>query len=91
MVEISSIEWSPKAKENLKQIIDYISRDSIQNANSFKKEIFQYTENLKNFPRMGKKVIDLRDPDIRQLIFKNTYRIIYRVFKDKIKIVTLKG
>ncbi|TFG00558.1 MAG: type II toxin-antitoxin system RelE/ParE family toxin [Promethearchaeota archaeon] len=35
---------------------------------------------------MGRKVPELDDPNIRELIFRN-YRLIYRIMGDKIQIV----
>ncbi len=37
---------------------------------------------------MGRKVPELDDPNIRELILRN-YRLIYRIFGDKVQIVRL--
>ena len=90
MAKIEIIEWSPRARDNLRRITDYIARDSYKNAKSFLEQIFDHTENLKLFPHMGKVVSDLKDPNIRELLFKKNYRIIYRVLEKKIQIITVR-
>ncbi|MHA1492087.1 MAG: type II toxin-antitoxin system RelE/ParE family toxin [Promethearchaeota archaeon] len=90
MAKIEEIDWSPRAKDNLKKIAEYISNDSQKNANAFLEQIFDHAENLKSFPLMGKIVSELKDPNIRELLFKNNYRIIYRVLEKKIQIITVR-
>ncbi|TFG22170.1 MAG: type II toxin-antitoxin system RelE/ParE family toxin [Promethearchaeota archaeon] len=83
MVEI---EWSTTAQNDLNDIIDYIAQDSLEFALSFYDQVKEKLENLTEFPNMGRKVPELDDPNIRELIFRN-YRLIYRIMGDKIQIV----
>ncbi len=83
MVEI---EWSTTAQIDLNDIIDYIAQDSLEFALSFYDQVKEKLENLTEFPNMGRKVPELDDPNIRELIFRN-YRLIYRIMGDKIQIV----
>ena len=69
MAKIEEIEWSPRAKDNLRRIAEYIARDSHKNAVSFLEQIFDHVENLKLFPLIGKIVSDLKDPNVRELLF----------------------
>jgi len=85
MVEI---EWSPKAENDLNEIIDYIAQDSLEYALSFYEEIREKLDNLNNFPKMGRRVPELDDSNIRELLFRN-YRLIYRNFRDKIQVVRI--
>jgi plasmid stabilization system protein ParE len=48
------IEFSPIAKEDIKEIYDYLSLYSLKYADSFVEGLFEYIENLKKFPEMGK-------------------------------------
>jgi len=80
------IEWSSIAENDLNEIIDYIAQDSLEYAISFYDEIRDRVKNLEEFPNLGKKVALFDDPEVRELILRN-YRIIYRVFQDKIQIV----
>ncbi|MHA1283644.1 MAG: type II toxin-antitoxin system RelE/ParE family toxin [Promethearchaeota archaeon] len=82
------IEWSAKAEDDLNEIIEYIAQDSIEFAISFYEQIKKKVENLIRFPRIGRKVPEYNDSNIRELIFKN-YRLIYKIIDDKIQIIRL--
>ncbi|NVM34218.1 MAG: type II toxin-antitoxin system RelE/ParE family toxin [Candidatus Lokiarchaeota archaeon] len=85
MVEI---EWSQTSENDLNEIIDYIAQDSLEYALSFYEEVREKVENLVQFPKMGRKVPELDDPNIRELILRN-YRLIYRIFEEKVQIIRL--
>ena len=85
MVEI---KWAPKAENDLNGIIDYIAEDSIEFALSFYEQVKEKVENLIEFPKIGRKVPEIDDPNIRELIFRN-YRLIYQFLGDKIQIVRI--
>ena len=46
------IEWNDIALENLKEIRDYIARDSNIYANLFVKKIYDTVQSLKDFPEI---------------------------------------
>ena len=83
MVEI---EWSPLAENDLNEIIDYIAQDSLEYALSFYEQVREKVENLEKFPKIGRKVPEIDNPDIRELILRN-FRIIYRIFREKVQII----
>lgn len=85
---MAEIEWSLKAENDLNEIIDYIAQDSLEYALSFYEQIREKVENLILFPKMGRIVPELDEPNIRELILRN-YRIIYRILGEKIQIVRL--
>jgi toxin ParE1/3/4 len=85
MVEI---EWSLKAEYDLNEIIVYIAQDSLEYALSFYEQVRDKIQNLIQFPKMGRIVPELDEPNIRELILK-IYRIIYRISENKIQIVRL--
>ena len=85
MVEI---EWAPSAEKDLFEIIDYIAQDSPQYASLFYDQIRQKVEDLNSFPKLGRKVPELDDPNLRELILRN-YRLIYQIFGEKIKIIRI--
>ena len=66
------------AKEDLKQIREYISKDSIYYANKIVNEIINKTEYLLMFPYMGRKIPEFNNANYRELIYKS-YRIFYKV------------
>ncbi len=67
-----------EAKADLKQIQEYISRDSIYYANKTINEIINKTEYLLMFPYMGRKIPEFDNTNFRELIYKS-YRILYKV------------
>ena len=83
MVEI---EWSSIAQNDLNEIIDYIAQDSLEYALSFYEQVREKVENLTQFPKIGSKVPELDDSNIRELILRN-YRIIYRILVEKVQII----
>ena len=85
MVEI---EWSSTAQNDLNEIIDYIAQDSLEFALSFYDLVMEKLENLTEFPNIGRKVPELEDPHIRELIFRN-HRLIYRFLGDRIQIIRI--
>ena len=70
--------WSERAKEDLQEIVEYISQDSRRYAARVLRKILASTRNLARFPHLGRVVPELRDTSVRELIVYN-YRIIYRI------------
>ena len=77
------INWTLQAKDDLKNIADYISKDSVIYAKRQVIKIRKKTEILKTQIRIGKIVPEIEDPDIRELIEGN-YRIIYLFLKTEL-------
>lgn len=73
-----NIKIEQDAKEDLKQIREYISRDSIYYADKTVNEIINKTEYLIMFPYIGRKIPEYNNENFRELIYKS-YRILYRV------------
>ena len=82
------IVWTRPALENFEKIIDFIAEDSLFFANKFSEQVFQLIEKLTKFPKMGKKVIEEKDENIRELVY-NHYRIIYEIKQNEIIIYNI--
>ena len=80
MVEI---EWSESAKNDLKNILHYISQNSPSYSEFFLNGILDKIEYLRDFPKMARNVPESDDPNDRELIFQN-YRIIYIFSNEKV-------
>ena len=76
------------AQDELNKILDYIAQDSFEYALTFYEQVHEKVHNLRYFPKIGRKVPELDDTNIRELIFKN-YRVIYRILEDKIQIIRI--
>lgn len=83
-----TLTWTREALENLSLIDAFISRDNPDRAEIFISEIIGYAETLVQNPRIGRIVPELSNTDIRELILKK-YRIVYRIQKDTIEILTV--
>lgn len=78
MVEI---RWLKEARDDLRDIYDYISLDSERYAKRQIDKLINRTQILKNQIRVGKEVEEINTPEIRELIEGN-YRIIYRILNE---------
>lgn len=80
--------WSIPAKQDLKNIHDYIATDSKYYAIKVSQEFIEKSEKLLDFPKMGRVVPEISDPNIRELIIYS-YRLIYEVFSNRIEILAI--
>lgn len=86
---MAKIVFSKIARFDLKEIIDFIKRDSIKYAYLEKRKIEEAIEKLLKHPTLGRVVPELNDENLREFIFGN-YRIIYRIISaDHINIITI--
>lgn len=63
------IESNERALEDLKEIHEYISRDSKNYANLFVKKIYDVVQKLKDFPSIGRIVPEVDISSVREIIF----------------------
>ena len=83
------INWTFQAKDDLKGIADYISKDSKRYAKYQVAKIKNRTKILKGHIKIGKKVPEIKQENIRELIEGN-YRIVYKIVtKNHIDILTI--
>jgi len=83
-----TIEWSARARADLRELRTYIAQGSPHYARRFVEKIFKAVESLTEHPQIGRKVPEADREDIRELIFQN-YRIIYRIKPEHVYIVTV--
>ncbi len=83
------INWTFQAKEDLKAIAEYISKDSKPYAKLQVIRLKNRTRILKTQTRSGKIVPEINRENIRELI-EGSYRIIYKIVEDnQIDILTI--
>lgn len=80
--------WTLRARADLKAIHGYIAKDSRQNAKRVAHEIRRKAEELAETPRIGHKVPEFNDSQLRE-ISAYSWRIIYHLRESDIFIVTL--
>jgi toxin ParE1/3/4 len=82
------IRWSIGALEDIESISSYISQDYPEKASEIVKGILEKIEQLKQFPKLGRKFPDRTDERIREIIFKK-YRIVYEIREEIIEILVI--
>lgn len=83
------INWTFQAKDDLKNIAEYISKDSAKYAQLQISRIKLRTQIIKKQIYAGKITPEINDPNIRELVEGN-YRIIYRLkAENSISILTV--
>jgi len=83
------IIWSPLALDRVSEIAGYIAQDKPSAADKWVKSIFSKVEQLEVSPELGRIVPEIGNSQFRELIYCN-YRIIYRVEKIRISILTVR-
>nr|VFK51967.1 MAG: Plasmid stabilization system protein ParE [Candidatus Kentron sp. TC]VFK61171.1 MAG: Plasmid stabilization system protein ParE [Candidatus Kentron sp. TC] len=65
------IQWSKRARADIRDPKAYIAKDSPYHARRFTKRIITSVENLETFPKMGRLVPEAKDrEDIREPIYQ---------------------
>jgi len=80
--------WSTPARNDLKQIYDYIAKDSKYYAKNVVEKIITKSENLNEFPEIGRVVPEIGDDNVRELVIYS-YRLIYEVVPDNEQILAI--
>lgn len=70
--------WSPRSRDDLRDIVRFISRDSPERAQAFALRLMSRADMLGDQPEIGRIVPERRTQHIREIIFR-PYRIVYRV------------
>ena len=74
--------WSPASRDDLHDIVVFISRDNPERAMSFGYRLISETDKLQSFPEIGRVVPETLNPKIREIVVRPN-RIIYRVHHEQ--------
>lgn len=86
---MAKIIWSQKAVYDLKDIVEFIAKDSKKYARITGNKLIAKPDILKTNPYLGRVVPELMNESIRELI-DGSYRIIYEIMPDEsISILTI--
>lgn len=80
--------WSQRARADLKAIHDYIATDSPDEAKAVVLDILARAAALPETPRIGRRVPELDDPEIREVPARS-WGVIYQLRGNGVFIVTL--
>jgi toxin ParE1/3/4 len=86
--EARMVIWTHRARADLKAIHDYIAKDSRERAKRVAHEIRRKADTLAEAPLVGRKVLELDDPQLRE-ISAYSWRIIYHLREHQVFIITL--
>jgi len=85
---VADITWTDQALADVEAVCLYIARDAPRYAELFARRVFQATDRLTAFPRLGRVVPEIGRDDIREVIVQS-YRVIYRLLPDEVEILTV--
>lgn len=83
---MTKIEWTRSSVSDVRDIRNYIARDSEAYADRFVQRIIEAVENAAAYPRIGRKVPEADDDNVREILF-HKYRIMYRVEAARILVL----
>ncbi|MDA3811473.1 MAG: type II toxin-antitoxin system RelE/ParE family toxin [Spirochaetaceae bacterium] len=82
------ILWTALSIQDLENIHEYISKDSIYYADRQIERILNCEHDIADYPKSGRAVPEYSDDLIREIIIDN-YRVIYRIESEHINILTV--
>ena|ERR1035437_1240803 len=83
------VNWTQFAIQDLSEIAEFISKDSVRYAQMTLKYLFETPSLLKTHPKAGRIVPEFNDQNLRELI-RGSYRIVYRIVdKQRVDILTV--
>ncbi len=82
------VEWSAYARDDLDDLVQYISRDSAFYAGLFAQRVVLATRRLNVFPESGRVIPEAEDPALREIIVQG-YRVMYRLEPDRVLILAV--
>ncbi|MFO0902522.1 MAG: type II toxin-antitoxin system RelE/ParE family toxin [Pirellulales bacterium] len=82
------IRWTERAAHDALGIYDYIADQSEAYADSVYARILARPEQLMRFPNSGSVVPEYNRADVREL-FVYSFRIVYRIQDDEIRVLTV--
>ncbi len=85
---VQKIEWTTRARKDLRDIYEFIARDSSRYAQIQIENIQNAVSNLASFPLMGHKVPEFPHLPYREILIGN-YRVLYRFDKEKSRVIVM--
>ena len=85
---MAQIVWTERARQDLKEIVEYISRDSKAYAQSFALNLRERVGRLEALPESGPLISEDPERAVRHVIVGN-YRVLYLYLKDRVAILSV--
>jgi plasmid stabilization system protein ParE len=84
------VVWTRLAVDRAYEQARYIAEDKPEAALRWLDGAFKATDRLESFPRSGRVVREVGSENLREVIYRS-HRIIYRIEKNAVLILTLRG
>ena len=81
--------WAPLAIERAYEEARFIAEDKPDAARRWLDGLFESTDRLQRFPQAGRIIPEIQHPDYREIAY-GKHRVIYRVEKRRISILTVR-
>ncbi|MBI2931665.1 MAG: type II toxin-antitoxin system RelE/ParE family toxin [Planctomycetes bacterium] len=85
---MAQVVWTERAHRDLKEIVEYISRDSMAYARSFALRLRMKVERLAQFPKSGRTIPEDPGKGVREIIVGD-YRVLYCIAARRVVILTV--
>lgn len=85
---MTQLIWTRRAIEDVQSIRKFIAQDSPHYAELVTQRLIASVERLPSLPQSGRVVPEIDDPAVREVI-QGSYRIVYRLIREEIHIVTV--
>lgn len=82
------VDWSDFARDDLDDLVCYISRDSAFYARRFGQKVVLATQRLTQFPESGRMIPEAEDKAFREIIVQG-YRVMYRLETNRVLILAV--
>ena len=80
------VVWAQRARQALDDALDYIAKDSLQNASSIAQRVIEQANSLESFSERGRIVPEVGDPTLRELLI-DPFRLMYEVHQTQVHVV----
>ena len=85
------IVWSPLAIERAYDAATYIAGDKPQAALRWLDGLFEIVDRLERFPQSGRIVPEIGLSEFREVVYRKSYRVIYRVEQNRVSSLTVRN
>ncbi len=86
---MAEVTWTPAAVRQWQAIVDFVARSSPKRAEKLADRLRDAPEKLALFPKMGRRVPELKRDDLRELVTVRPYRIVYLLLEDGCLVVAI--
>jgi len=85
---MAEIVWTDRAQQDLREIVEYIARDSKAYAQSFGLRLRSSVDRLAAFPESGRAIPEDPDSGLREVIVQ-PYRLLYKIAPNRVVVLTV--